>query len=49
MAVTLSMRNLSLPARHGDFAPAAMMQIYKLIQELLCNVAFPAENAFNSR
>jgi hypothetical protein len=49
MAVTLSTRNLSLPACRAVFAPAAMMQIYKLIQELQCAVAFPAENAFNSR
>jgi hypothetical protein len=49
MVLTLSTRNLLLPVRQSGITPAAMMQIYKLFQELLRNVAFPAENAFNSR
>jgi hypothetical protein len=32
-----------------DTAPAALMQIYKLIQELLRNVGFSPENPLNSR
>jgi len=49
MVLTLSMRSAPLPVRRTEFAPAAMMQIYKLIQELLCKVAFSTENAFNPR
>jgi hypothetical protein len=49
MLLTLSACRSPPSARQAQFRFAAMMQIYKLFQELRRHVVFSTENPFNPR